>query len=372
MLRVNNRPVEFTFDTGAEVSVITEKTSKMLGLELTEPEKALTAADGSKLNVAGMSKVCIKSTFRSVNALVYVLRGSGRNLLGLPEIRSLNLLGRKMAIVKRKGEECDSGSANKFRTGTPSYASAVAGRTAPQRGNVLSKVESFLTAVNDDGIMNESEYEGRCKQLESRREEIELCYRQEMEQMEQERRELETEFEATRAMREAIANLAAAKAHFECTRRTTLRPVVPPTPAVRSGKERTPAATLVTVDDPRAGLEESLTPTLASRDVIMDVETQVSVSDGREISVSLYEGEASADPGVVGASASASVEASANTESMAWDATVDDEFGGDTGGMDSEEEHEELLEELKDGGSSQENDGGAVDEIGKTEFDEVD
>lgn len=131
MLRANNRPVEFTFDTGAEVSVITEKTSKTLGLELTKPKKGLTGADGSKLNVAGMSKVCIKSTFRSVNALVYVLRGSGRNLLGLPEIRSLNLLGRKMAIVKRKGEECDSGSANEVRTGTPLYASAVAGRSAP-------------------------------------------------------------------------------------------------------------------------------------------------------------------------------------------------------------------------------------------------
>ena len=277
-----------------------------------------------------------------------------------------------MAIVKRKGEECDSGSANKFRTGTPSYASAVAVRPAPQRGNVLSKVESFLTEVNDDGIMDESVYEGRCKTLERRREEIELRYRQEVEQVEREREELETEFEAARAMREAIANLAAAKAQFESTHRATLRSVVPPAPAVRSGKARMPAATSVVVDDPRAGLEESLTPTLASRDVVMDVETQVSVSDGRETSVSLYEGEASADPGVVGASASASVEASANTESMAWDATVDDEFGGDTGGMDSEEGREELLEELKDGGSSQEYDGGVEDEASITVLDELD
>ena len=135
---------------------------------------------------------------------------------------------------------------------------------------------------------------------------------------------------------------------------------------------RTPAATFVAVDDPRASLEESLTPTLVSRDVVMDVETKVSVNDERETSVSLYEGEASADPGVVEVSASASVEAPANTERMAWDATEDDEFGGDTGGMISEEEREDLLEGLKDDGSSQENDGGAEDEIGKTEFDEVD
>ena len=135
---------------------------------------------------------------------------------------------------------------------------------------------------------------------------------------------------------------------------------------------RMPTATLVAVDDPRASLEESLTPTLASRDVITDVETQVSASDSCETSVSLYEGAASANPGVVDASASTPVVAPANTESMAWDATVDDEFGGDAGSMDSEEEREELLEELKDDGSSQENDGGAEDEIGKTEFDEVD
>ena len=81
MLRVNNRPVEFTFDTGAEVTVLTEDTSKLLGLELDGPEKCLTGADGSGLNVAGMSEVCIQSTCRSVYDPIYVLKGSGKNLL---------------------------------------------------------------------------------------------------------------------------------------------------------------------------------------------------------------------------------------------------------------------------------------------------
>ena len=91
-MKVNDKAVEFTFDTGAEVTVITEKASKVLGLELTEPAKCLTGADGSDLNVTGMSTVCIKSTYMSVNAIVYVLKGARRNLLGLPEIKSLNLL----------------------------------------------------------------------------------------------------------------------------------------------------------------------------------------------------------------------------------------------------------------------------------------
>jgi hypothetical protein len=80
------------FDTGAEVSTITENTVRSLDLQVVQPEKGLSGADGSALRVTGMSNVCIKSTFRSVNAPVYVLKGAKRNLLGLPELRQLNLL----------------------------------------------------------------------------------------------------------------------------------------------------------------------------------------------------------------------------------------------------------------------------------------
>ena len=91
-LNVNGIDVKFTFDTGADVSTLTEKTSKKLGLVLKQPERQLTGADGSNSKVAGVSEICIKSTYCCVNAPIYVLSGSKSNLLGMPELRQLNLL----------------------------------------------------------------------------------------------------------------------------------------------------------------------------------------------------------------------------------------------------------------------------------------
>ena len=50
-LIINNCDVEFIWGTGADVSILTEATSEMLGLELWKPEGQLTSADGSDLNV---------------------------------------------------------------------------------------------------------------------------------------------------------------------------------------------------------------------------------------------------------------------------------------------------------------------------------
>ena len=43
------------FDTGADVSTLTERTGKKLGLELEKPDRHLSGADGSQLNVTGFS-----------------------------------------------------------------------------------------------------------------------------------------------------------------------------------------------------------------------------------------------------------------------------------------------------------------------------
>ena len=72
--------------------MVTENTSERLDIKLSATDKCLTGADGSVLDVIGSTNVCIKGTYKSVMAPVYVLRGSNRNLLGLPEIRRLNLL----------------------------------------------------------------------------------------------------------------------------------------------------------------------------------------------------------------------------------------------------------------------------------------
>ena len=57
-----------------------------------KPERSLCSADGSSLSVAGVCRVEIRSTYRSVDTPVYVLTGSRKNLLGLHELRQLNLL----------------------------------------------------------------------------------------------------------------------------------------------------------------------------------------------------------------------------------------------------------------------------------------
>jgi hypothetical protein len=73
-----------------------------LDLKLVEPKYSLSGADGSTLKVTGMSNVCIKSTYQYVDVPVYVVKGSKRNLLGLPELRQLNLLSAPRNIVKAK------------------------------------------------------------------------------------------------------------------------------------------------------------------------------------------------------------------------------------------------------------------------------
>ena len=91
-MKVNGSEVDFTFDTGADVSTLTVKTSSKLGLNLKEPDRHLSGADGSSLKVLGFSRVNIESSYRTTDAPVYVLKGSSCNLLGMTELKNLNLL----------------------------------------------------------------------------------------------------------------------------------------------------------------------------------------------------------------------------------------------------------------------------------------
>ena len=60
---VNDQDVEFTFDTGADVSTVTETTSKILNLQLKKVDRQLSSADGSQLNVIGACDVRLGSTY---------------------------------------------------------------------------------------------------------------------------------------------------------------------------------------------------------------------------------------------------------------------------------------------------------------------
>lgn len=99
MLTVNGKNVDFILDTGAEVSTITEQTLCELDIELEKPKKCLTGADGSNLNVLGTAAVRIKGNCRSTDSKIFVLKGSRRNLLGLPDLRKLNLLAVVNSLV---------------------------------------------------------------------------------------------------------------------------------------------------------------------------------------------------------------------------------------------------------------------------------
>ena len=89
---VNGRGVDFTLDTGSDVTIITETTSRDLRLELTKPSRYLVGADSTPLNVVGESVVELNNKGLIVSSLTSIIKNATRNLLGIVEIRSLNLL----------------------------------------------------------------------------------------------------------------------------------------------------------------------------------------------------------------------------------------------------------------------------------------
>lgn len=93
---VNSREVEFTLDTGSQVTIITEQSSRDLKLELVPSERHIVGANSRPLEIVGDCEVELSNKCISVNALASIIVGSRRNLLGIIEIRKLNLL----AIVR--------------------------------------------------------------------------------------------------------------------------------------------------------------------------------------------------------------------------------------------------------------------------------
>lgn len=84
--KVNDTEVEFTIDTGAEVSLMTEDTAYRLKLRYSKPDRMLVAANGSSLTVVGKSEVTISNKGMSSRAVVHICKGLRHNLLGIWEI----------------------------------------------------------------------------------------------------------------------------------------------------------------------------------------------------------------------------------------------------------------------------------------------
>jgi molybdopterin-binding protein len=92
VLKVDSVNTEFVLDTGTEVSTVTEETCQTLQLKVGKCNRVLVSADGSLLNVLGKANIAIESKYKSIQTDVYVLKGSKVNLLGLKELRNLNLI----------------------------------------------------------------------------------------------------------------------------------------------------------------------------------------------------------------------------------------------------------------------------------------
>ena len=82
----------FIIDTGAEVSVITQKTLDSIRVSVSKPTKLLVGANGSKLEVSGVVNVELAYKDKRVQTTLYVVVGARCNLLGIVEVKSLDLL----------------------------------------------------------------------------------------------------------------------------------------------------------------------------------------------------------------------------------------------------------------------------------------
>ena len=106
IIKVNGQGVNFKIDTGAEVSVITERTMDSLKLNRKlsrETTKQLMGANKTQLEVICEFVACLEYNGRKAEQPIYVVKKLQNDLLGLPAIKALNLLTSKR-VWMIKGE----------------------------------------------------------------------------------------------------------------------------------------------------------------------------------------------------------------------------------------------------------------------------
>ena len=103
-LSVNGKPMPFEIDTGAEVSVISQKAHQDIGSPtLRPPEKTLRDPSNHRLVVKGQFTAKLKTEKKEVEQELYVVQDLHRHLLGRPAIKALDLAIRIAAV--RGGSE---------------------------------------------------------------------------------------------------------------------------------------------------------------------------------------------------------------------------------------------------------------------------
>ena len=99
VVSVNEKPIEFEIDTGAEVSVISKKAHRDIGCPtLRSPEKTLRGPSNNELSVKGQFTAKLRSGGKEVEQELYVVDDLHKHLLGRPAIEALNVVTRIRTI----------------------------------------------------------------------------------------------------------------------------------------------------------------------------------------------------------------------------------------------------------------------------------
>ena len=99
---VGDKVILFKVDTGAEVTVISEKTWKSLhsAEPLQHPNTFLCGPDRTRLTVLGKITLTLTLNETCCEQPVYVVKNITKNLLGFPAIKALSLLSHVESVDK--------------------------------------------------------------------------------------------------------------------------------------------------------------------------------------------------------------------------------------------------------------------------------
>ena len=161
-LQLDNSPVIFCIDTGAEVTVISDKTWRNLGKPtLTSPEREMRGPDNHRLVVLGQWNGTLQYSSTQTKETIYVVEGLSKPLVGRPAIKNLQLVTGVSTVSKTlspqdqfpslfKGlEQLEGDNTIRLREGAKPFA-----LSAPRRIAVpVMKVKDELSNMEKLGVI---------------------------------------------------------------------------------------------------------------------------------------------------------------------------------------------------------------------------
>ena len=151
-LFLNEVPIQFKIDTGAEVSVIPETLSKPFLSILKPSVRNLKGPSKQDLQVCGQFTCSMRLAKESTSQEVYVVKGLDLALVGLPAIEALSLVTRVHTISTSKENYC-------FQIPKAFHRSGVFNRgiqhSAEQRCCTLCTNHSTASSLTHDGTSQE-------------------------------------------------------------------------------------------------------------------------------------------------------------------------------------------------------------------------